>query len=85
MLDTADRIAVALQVLIKRRRVDLDALGAVLAEVHPPDIVERAMVRGVGVVCSSEVCAAWPLVPASRRDEVRALIDEEGMLDLLGT
>ena len=83
MLDLADQIAVALQVLQRRHALDLEALGALLAEVHPHDVVERAMLRGVGVVCSSEVCAAWPLVPEARRTPMRALLEREGMADLL--
>lgn len=83
MLDDSDRIAVALQVLRKRHRLDFEALGAVFREVHPESVVARAMVRGVGIVCDAELCSAWATVGPERRDEARGLLIAEGMADLL--
>lgn len=85
MLDVSDRLAIALQTLAKRHALDVEALAAVLDESHPTWAVERAVRRGLGVVCSTEHCAAWALVPDDRKAEARALLLAEDMGDLLTT
>ena len=81
-LDTADWIAVALQALRKRHVVDTEALAAVLAQVHPPDVVERAVARGLGTVCTVGALADAQ-VDETRRAAARQLLASEAMLDLL--
>lgn len=83
MLDDADRIAVALQVLAKRYRLNHDALGALLRDHYSEEVVARAMVRGVGVVCDAEICSAWAAVPHPAKEEARQLLILEQMQDLL--
>jgi hypothetical protein len=83
MLDASDRIAVALQVLRRQHHVDAEAVASILLDTHPRDVVQRAMERGIGMVCSAETCAAWELIEEPRREAARALLVAEQMDDLL--
>ena len=84
-MDDVVRIAVALQVLDRRRRpLDVEALTSVLAERWPAYILTPALERAFGGVCGSEACdVVGAQVERARVEEARALLLEENMGDLL--
>ena len=83
-MDDSMRLAIAFQVLHKRRRpLDVEAIAFVMRDRWPADVLMRALERGFGWVCGAESCTVFLAdVAPERADAARALLTEANMADL---
>jgi hypothetical protein len=83
-MDDSMRIAIALQVLHRRRGpLDVEAIAHVMRDRWPADVLMRALERAFGWVCGAESCNVFLAeVDAARADAARALLTREHMADL---